>query len=44
MARKIHIAFLFGLTLLVACTSPSKEGMQSSLKASLPVDAVLTFE
>lgn len=44
MVRKIHFAFLLGLVTLVACTSPSKEGMQTSLKATLPVDAMITFE
>lgn len=37
-------SFLVAAVSLSACTSPSKEGMQSSLKAQLPVDAIITFE
>lgn len=45
MVRKLcmllSVVCVFGV---VACTTPSNEGMQGRLKASLPVDATLTFE
>lgn len=41
----ITLAVLVGLLLFVAsCTSPSQDGVQGRLKATLPVDGVITFE
>lgn len=32
------------LVTLMACTAPSKGGVQGVLRATLPVDGVITFE